>query len=475
MYNYRLLCSVLHQNTCRRDNQTSHQPSWRRLRSIHLKVYGISTRLRGFINKGAFVEHVKQTKKHVEKCLKSKSIARFFLFLFCRGFRIYIFTPAANSSSLFGLIPGGLEGPALVLRALGKGNTELKETDNDGREVLEELVVGLGVALDVGLELLVLNEDHVGGQHHEGLGGLVLVLLGAVPLLPLPLLLDQQAEVVVGQDGGGESPGTSEAGAVSVAAAEGVGARQSDNLLVVEAHAVEDVAEVVGALSGVGQTAVGGASNGLAVATARTEGDDGTLHLLDGGDATEDPEIGVGEPRELGLDGLEEVAGGEQAGVGAVVGLGGEAHGGTVAATSSGGLVKGARCVPGETQQDGTEAAIVVVVLLLEARGNLVVHLLVVGLGRVDNLGRGGGGAAVGGQEVVTQTTGGGSSSQVQPGGRALLGLGLLRGIETTALGAESLAGSRRSSTGGDASELASGRHRCCLERDKDVSSFAKW
>lgn len=77
---------------------------------------------------------------------------------------------------LFGLVPSGLHVPSLVLGALGKRNTQLKQLGNNGGEVLEEQVVVLGILFGPGLELLVLDEDHVGGKHHEGLGGLVLVL-----------------------------------------------------------------------------------------------------------------------------------------------------------------------------------------------------------------------------------------------------------------------------------------------------------
>jgi len=54
------------------------------------------------------------------------------------------------------------------------------------------------------------------------------------------------------------------------------------------------------------------------------------LHLLDGADAGEGPQVGVGDPREGGVDGFKEVARGFEAGVGAVVAFGGEAHGGAV-------------------------------------------------------------------------------------------------------------------------------------------------
>lgn len=91
-----------------------------------------------------------------------------------------------------------------------------------------------------------------------------------------------------------------------------------------------------------------------------------------------------------------------QASVRAVVTLGGESHGSTVATTSAGLLVEGTTGVPGETQEDGAVAAIVVLVVLLEKLGDLVVHLLVVLLGGIEDLGRGN--AALG-VEVVTGST----------------------------------------------------------------------
>lgn len=195
----------------------------------------------------------------------------------------------------------GLEDPALGV--LGEGNAELEELDNDVGEVLEEELVVGGVLLNPLLESLVLDEGHVGGKHHEGLGLLVLILLGAVPLLPLPLLVEKELVVVVSHDGRGEGPGAVEAGAVGVAAAESVSTGKSNDLLIVEAHAVEDVAEMVLGLGGIRKTAVGSAGSDITVLATGAVGDLGALHLLDGADTGKDPEVGVGDPRELGCSG----------------------------------------------------------------------------------------------------------------------------------------------------------------------------
>lgn len=195
---------------------------------------------------------------------------------------------------------GGLEAPSAVLAALSKGNAELEEAENDGGEVLEEQVVVGSVLLNPRSEGLVGGQDVVSGEHHQGLGGLVLELLGAVPLLVLPLLLQQELVEVVGQHGGREGPRTLIARSVGVASANGVATAEGDNLAVVEAHAVEDVTQVLGALAGVGETAIGSASSSLTVTAARSVRDNGAVHLLDGADTAEDPEIRVGDPGVLG-------------------------------------------------------------------------------------------------------------------------------------------------------------------------------
>lgn len=160
------------------------------------------------------------------------------------------------------------------------------------------------------LEARVLDERHVGRQHHERLAPRILVLLRSVPLLPRPLLPQQQPEIVVRDDGRGEGPGAVEAGAVGVAAAEGVGAGQGDDFAVVESHAVEDGAEVGLLFGAVGEPAVGRAHGYVPVGAAGAPGDGGALHLLDGADAGEGPEVRVGYPGvfcwEGGLEGCRE-------------------------------------------------------------------------------------------------------------------------------------------------------------------------
>lgn len=143
-----------------------------------------------------------------------------------------------------------------------------------------------------------------------------------------------------------------------MAAAKSVGAGKGDDLLVIEAHAVEDVTEVVVGLRGVGKTAVGGLLGLDTVDASGPPGDDGAASLLDSGDTAEGPEVTVRDPGELLLDALHVVAGNVEAVVGTVAALVGETHGSVVGAARAVLLVVGARRVPGKTEDDGSERAV---------------------------------------------------------------------------------------------------------------------
>lgn len=210
------------------------------------------------------------------------------------------------------------------------------------------------------LELAVLDEGHVRGEHHEGFGGDVLVLFRAVPLsnpfvsafaggtlfgkkkggerggwayLPKsPLLPQQQPEIIIRHDRRAETPGSIEPTPVRMAPPQRMSAAQSHNLPVVETHPPENGAEMRLVFRAVGKAAVGRAQAGVTIRPAGPPGDGGALHLLDRADAGEGPEVRVGDPGELLLDGFEEVARRFEAGVGAVVAFGGETHGRAVGA-----------------------------------------------------------------------------------------------------------------------------------------------
>src|SRR6187551_1234481 len=69
-----------------------------------------------------------------------------------------------------------LEHPPLTVGSLGKRHAQLEELDQSGRKVLEPHIVVRGILLHELLELAVLDECHIGRQHHQRLGLLVLIL-----------------------------------------------------------------------------------------------------------------------------------------------------------------------------------------------------------------------------------------------------------------------------------------------------------
>lgn len=180
---------------------------------------------------------------------------------------------------------------------------------------------------------------------------------------------------------------------------------------------------MLGALSGVRKTSIRRAGSSILVTTARSVGDYWALHLLNGANTGQNPEIRVSDPRKLGckrsilvvstltendfkreltLHRLKEITGMVETSIGAVGTLGGKSHGSAIAATGAGDLIVCAASVPGKADQDGAVAAIIVIFLLLETTGDLVVDLLVVLLGGVEDLGRG---RATLGEQVVAGTS----------------------------------------------------------------------
>ena len=259
---------------------------------------------------------------------------------------------------------GSLEDIA-VLSLAGKRNPEFQQLHKCIREVLEEDIIVLGIPLDVLLELLVLDQGQVRGHHHQSAGGLIRELLRTVPLLLIPALLEQQPVELIGEDGRAEIPRPVESRPVSVRAAQRMGAHQSHNLLVVEAHAVEDVADVLVVLGAVGETAVRCAGGHILVLTTGAPGDGWAAEFLDRTGTSQGPEVGVGDPGKFGLDGLQPVSGDLETGVGAVVRFGGESHRGTIASSCAGFLVIGTASVPCETKHN----------LIAEFQCQLLIHV----------------------------------------------------------------------------------------------------
>lgn len=70
-----------------------------------------------------------------------------------------------------------LEGHSALLGGLGEWDTKLEQFQENIGEVLEEKLFIRCVFDDPLLELLVRDKGQVGWKHHQGLGGLILVLM----------------------------------------------------------------------------------------------------------------------------------------------------------------------------------------------------------------------------------------------------------------------------------------------------------
>lgn len=333
-----------------------------------------------------------------------------------------------------------------------EGTAELQKSREGLGELREEVVVVVSVLLDPLLELLVLDKSVVSGEHHEGVGLVILVLLGAVPLADVPLLVNKELEKVVGEVGGGESPGAVETRVLGVAATEAVSTNQGNHLTVSESHAAKDLANVVLAKASVGKTALGG---GLRLGTVDTAGlplDGGAAELLNGSNTREGVEVTMGNPAVLVQNGLQEDTGAVKTVVGTVANLSLVLHGTLARTTVVGGLVKGTRGVPGKTDKGRTVGSLLgVTVVVLKSLGNGIVDLLVVLKG-------GSLGSHLGARwgtlvKVVTGSTNGGDNGSNGEGvggsglGRLLLGL---LGLGRVEAGKDSSRGSgKRSLEGG--------------------------
>mmetsp|Transcript_36442 Transcript_36442/g.67879 ORF Transcript_36442/g.67879 Transcript_36442/m.67879 type:complete len:334 (+) Transcript_36442:40-1041(+) len=240
-------------------------------------------------------------------------------------------------------------------------HAERKQLGKSRGEVLEEQLLVLGVGLHVRAELGRTYQAHVGGQHHE-LATRVLQLSRAGPFLAVvgllggPLLLQQQTEVLIGEGGLGVGPGAPVAGRVLVAAPHRMRARQTNNLLVIKSHAVEDVSEVLDIRSHTArvrrrQATIRNSRGLVGVSAAASPGNGRAAHLLNGSGTGQSPQVSIAHRRILFLDGFEEVTRTAQAGVSAPHRLRGEAHGGTVAAASAVLFRVSARSVPRKANQ----------------------------------------------------------------------------------------------------------------------------
>lgn len=84
-----------------------------------------------------------------------------------------------------------------------------------------------------------------------------------------------------------------------MAAAQSVGTDQSNHFLVVEAHAAEDVTDVLLVLASVGETSIRSTGSDVLVLAARSPWDNRASQLLDASDSGKSPQVRVGDPRVL--------------------------------------------------------------------------------------------------------------------------------------------------------------------------------
>ena len=175
-------------------------------------------------------------------------------------------------------------------------HAQFQQLNDNVPELGEEHLIILRIPLHMFLLVLVVLQRLIRRQHHQALTPCILKLLRPIPPPHPPLLAQQQPIIIIAHDCWAEAPGPLEPAAVGVAAAEGVGTAEGDDFAVVEAHTAEDSAQVGLLFGAVGEAAVGGAEAEVAVLAAGAPGDGGALHLLDGADAGEGPEVRVGDP-----------------------------------------------------------------------------------------------------------------------------------------------------------------------------------
>jgi hypothetical protein len=124
-------------------------------------------------------------------------------------------------------------------------------------------------------------------------------LLGTIPLLPVPLLVQEKLVVLVCHNCWGECPWTRETTSVGVAATQGVSTAQSNDLLVIEAHSVKNVSQVLVSLATIWEASIWCAGSNVLVQSAGSVWDGRALHFLNRDHTSKDPKIRVGDPWEL--------------------------------------------------------------------------------------------------------------------------------------------------------------------------------
>mmetsp|Transcript_1363 Transcript_1363/g.2942 ORF Transcript_1363/g.2942 Transcript_1363/m.2942 type:complete len:383 (+) Transcript_1363:270-1418(+) len=241
----------------------------------------------------------------------------------------------------------GLEGVAVL------GAAEAEELGVGDSEVVEEGALVARVHRRVLPELGVGLEGHVGGEHAELAGAHVLELRLPVPLLRPPLLVDEELEVAVVELERRVRPGSVEPAPHLMHASEGVTTRQSHNVLVSQAHAVEDISEMLGSLGSVGEAAVGRALAVVwEVCAPELERDLWASEELDRAARSDGPQIRKGDLGVVLLHRKKQVPDDGESLVRLVVCLRREADGAALAASCFVILVEGARGMPRHPHSD---------------------------------------------------------------------------------------------------------------------------
>ena len=246
-------------------------------------------------------------------------------------------------------------GASVHAREVGaRGGTQRQQPRIRGGEVPEEGFLVSGVELGERPEVRVGLECDVGGQHHQLASLHVGVLELSVPLAGFPGVVDEVPEVLVIESQRRSGPLAVVSRPHEVASPERVRAGERDDVPVGHTHTVEDVTEVGGALGGVGQAAVRGATRSVAVVgPAERVRDVGSTRELDGQGTRQGEDVSLGHVRVLLVHLVEHVADDAEPSVGGVGLLRLEPHGAAVRSAAPVPGVEGSRRVPRHAARDG--------------------------------------------------------------------------------------------------------------------------
>jgi hypothetical protein len=84
-----------------------------------------------------------------------------------------------------------------------------------------------------------------------------------------------------------------------VATTQGVSTAQCNDLLVIEAHSVENISQVLVSLASIWEASIRCAGSNILVQSAGSVWDGRALHFLDSNNTSKDPKVRMGDPWEL--------------------------------------------------------------------------------------------------------------------------------------------------------------------------------